>query len=118
VALGFVVREQASDAGDDLAFFIRERADPAAFGTGLFLAQMLRRLSFGGVFEGAGEQRLDRRQGDFFHLCEGDVGSGPLLAPVSADDDFSPAVCEFLNATKILGCEFVCRHDASPQEFP
>jgi hypothetical protein len=116
VALGFVVREQASNAGDDLAFLVRERADPAAFGTGLFLAEMLRRLSFGGVFEGAGEQRLHRRHGDFFHLGEGDVGSGTLLAPVPADDDFSPATSEFLDAAKILSCEFVCGHVASVPE--
>lgn len=116
MTLGFVVRELASDAGDDLAFLVRQRADPAAFGTGLFVAQMLRRLSLGGVFEGAGEQRLHRHQGDFFHLGEGDVGSGTLLAPVPADDDFSPAVSEFLNAAKILGCQFVCGHVASLPE--
>lgn len=118
MSLGFVVCEETPDAGDDLAFLVRERADPAAFGAGLFVAQMLRRLSLGGVFEGAGEQRLHRHHGDFFHLGEGDVGSGTLLAPVPADDDFSPAVSEFLNAAAILGCHCVCGHDASLQRVP
>jgi hypothetical protein len=68
----------------------------------LFVAEVLRRLPFGGVFEGAGKQRLHCRHGDFFHLRERDIGSGTLLAPVLADDDFSPAMSEFLNAAKIL----------------
>lgn len=84
----------------------------------MFVAELFGCLPFGRVFEGAGEQRLDRRHGDFFHLSKGDVGSGPLLAPVPADDDFSPAMSEFLDAAKILGCEFARGHDASLQEFP
>lgn len=118
MSLRFVVGEETPDAGDDLAFLVRERADPAAFGTGLFVAEVFGRLSLGGVFESAGEQRLHRHHGDFFHLGEGDVGSGTLLAPVPADDDFSPAVSEFLNAAAILGCQLVCGHVASLPEFP
>jgi hypothetical protein len=70
------------------------------------------RLSLGSVLENAGEQRLHGGHGDFFHLCEGDVGSGPLLPPVPGDDDFSPAASEFLNAAKILGGGFGCGHVA------
>jgi hypothetical protein len=56
VALRFVVAEEAADACDDLAFLVRERADAAALGAGLFGAEMFGRLSLGSVFESAGEQ--------------------------------------------------------------
>ena len=102
MGLGFVVQEGAADPGHDLAFLMLKRADPAALRTGLFGAEMLGRLLLGGHFQGAGQQRLHGGQGDFFQLREGDVGSGPLLAPVLADDDFSPAMSEFLDAAKIL----------------
>jgi hypothetical protein len=118
VGLRFVVQEGAADACDDLALLVRQRADRAAFGAGLFAAEVLVGLPPGGVFERAGQQRLDRSHGDFFHLGEGDIGTGPLLAPVAGDDDFSPAMSQFLNAAEILGCEFVCCHNASRQEFP
>jgi hypothetical protein len=113
VALRFVVGEEAADAGDNLAFLVRKRADAAARGAGVFGAEVFGRLSLGGVFESAGEQRLHGGHGDFFHLGEGDVGPGSLLAPVTGDDDFSPAASELLNAAKILGCEFACAHVAS-----
>jgi hypothetical protein len=118
VSLRFVVQERAADPGHDRSFLMLERADRAALRTGLFVAEVFRRLPLGRHFEGAGEQRLHGGHGDLFHLREGDVGSGPLLAPVPLDDDFSPAVSEFLNAAKILGCAFVCSHDTSLQEFP
>ena len=113
MALRFVVGEEAADAGDDLALLVRERADAAALGAGLFGAEVFGRLSLGGVFESAGQQRLHGGHGDFFHLCEGDVGPGPLLAPVPGDDDFPPAASEFLNAAKILGGGSGCGHVAS-----
>jgi hypothetical protein len=118
VSLGFVVEEGLAGAGDDLSLFVRERADGAAFRAGLLAAEVFGRLSFGGIFKGAGEQRLHGGHGDIFHLSEGDIGPGSVLAPVPADDDFSPAVSEFLNAAKILGYRFVCGHDASCEEFP
>jgi hypothetical protein len=118
VALRFVVGEEAAGACDDLAWLVRERAEATARGAGLFGAEVFGRLSLGGVFESAGEQRLHGGHGDVFHLCEGDVGAGSLLAPVPGDDDFSPAASEFLNAAKILGGGFGCGHDASQQEFP
>lgn len=118
MSLRFVVQKGAADPGHDLTLFVGERADPAALRTGLFVAQVLGRLLLGGHFQGAREQRLHRGHGDLFHLREGHVGSGPLLAPVLPHDDFSPAVSQFLNAAKILGCEFACRHDASLQRVP
>ena len=118
MSLRFVVQKCAADPGHDRTFLMLERAHPAALRTGLFGAEMLGRLLLGGHFERAGQQRLHGGHGDLFHLCEGDVGSGPLLAPVLPHDDFSPAVSEFLNAAKILGCEFACRHDASLQRVP
>lgn len=99
----FVVPEGAADPGDDLTFLVREGADFAAFGAGLLVAEVFRGLPLGGVFEGAGEQGLHGGHGDLFHLREGDVGPGSLLAPVPVDDDFSPAVSEFLDVAKILG---------------
>jgi hypothetical protein len=113
VALRFVVREEAADACDDLALLVRERADAAALGAGLFGAKVFGRLSPGGVFKSARQQRLHGGHGDFFHLCKGDVGPGPLLAPVPGDDDFPPAASEFLNAAKILGAGSRCGHVAS-----
>lgn len=113
MALRFVVGEEAADACDDLACLVRERADASALGTGLFGAEVFGRLSLGGIFESAGEQRLHGGHGDFFHLREGNVGSRSLLAPVPGDDDFSPAASEFLNAAKILGGGSGCGHVAS-----
>ena len=74
---------------------------------------MFGRLSLGGVFESAGEQRLHGGHGDFFHLREGNVGPRSVLAPVPGDDDFSPATSEFLNAAKILRCGLGCSHVVS-----
>ena len=116
--LRFVVQKCTADPRHDLTLFVGERADPAALRTGLFVAEVLGRLLMGGHFKRAGQQRLHRGHGDLFHLCEGDLRSGPLLAPVLPHDDFSPAVSQFLNAAKILGCEFACRHDASLQRVP
>jgi hypothetical protein len=79
----------------------------------LFGAKVFGRLSPGGVFKSARQQRLHGGHGDFFHLCKGDVGPGPLLAPVPGDDDFPPAASEFLNAAKILGAGSRCGHVAS-----
>jgi hypothetical protein len=118
MGLRFVVQKGAADPGHDLAFLMLEWAHPAALRTGLFLAEVLGRLLLRGHFEGASEQRLHRGHGDLFHLREGHVGSGTLLAPVLPHDDFSPAVSQFLDAAKILGCEFGCRHDASLQWVP
>lgn len=81
-------------------------------------AEVFRRLPLRGVFEGAGEQRLHGGHGDLFHLGEGDVGPGSLLAPVLANDDSSPAASEVLDAAEILRREFGCGHDASLQEVP
>jgi hypothetical protein len=113
MGLRLVVEECVSDAGDDRPFLVLKRAHRAALGAGLLAAEVLGRLPLCGDLEGAGEQRLHSSHGDLFHLCEGDVGSGSLLAPVLADDDFSPAMSELLNPAKILGCELVCRHDAA-----
>lgn len=118
MGLRFVVEEGVADAGDNETFLVRQRAHRAALGTGLLAAEVLGRLPLCRHLEGAGEQGLHRRHGDFFHLCEGDLGTGTLLAPVPLDDDFPPVVSEFLNAAKILRCEFVCCHDASLQEVP
>jgi len=112
------VQKCAADPGHDLTLFVGEWANPAALRTGLFVAEVLGRLPLRGHFEGAGQQRLHRGHGDLFHLREGDVGSGTLLAPVLPHDDFSPAVSQFLDAAKILGCEFGCCHDASLQRVP
>jgi hypothetical protein len=118
VSLRFVVQKCTADPGHDLTLFVGERADPAARGTGLFGSEVLGRLLLGGHFERAREQRLHRGHGDLFHLRQGDVGSGTLIAPVLPHDDFSPAVSQFLNAAKILSCKFACRHDASLQRVP
>lgn len=59
-------------------------------------------LLVGGRLEGSGEQRLDRRHGDFFHLVEVDIEPGPFLAPVLTHDDFSPALGEFRDPPQIL----------------
>jgi hypothetical protein len=95
---GFFVEEAAANASDDLALLGGERADTAALGAGLLVAEVLGRLALGGVFESAGKQRLHSRHGDVFHLGKRDIGPGPLLAPVPGDDDFSPAAGEFLDA--------------------
>jgi hypothetical protein len=118
MGLRFVVEEGVPDACDDLPWLVRERADRAALGAGLFAAEVLVRLPLRGNFEDAGQQRLHGRQGDLFHLGEMDVGSGPPIAPVLTDDDFAPAPSEFLNTAKILGCELACGHDVSPQGLP
>jgi len=112
----FVMEEGVAHASHDGPLLIREGAHRAALRTRLLATEVFRRLTLGGDFECAGEQRLHGGHGDFFHLCESDIGPGPLLAPVLTDDVFSPAVSEFLNAAKILGCEFACGHVASVPE--
>ena len=66
------------------------------------MAEVFCRLPLRRHLKGAGEQRLHGGHGHLFHLRECDIGSGSLLTPVLADDDFSPAMSEFLDTSKIL----------------
>lgn len=77
----------------------------------------LPRLLLGRHFQSSGEQGVDGRHGDVFHLRQVDVESGAVLAPVLPDDDFSPPLCQFLDSTQVFGGQFPCGHIASLQAF-
>lgn len=112
MGLRFVVEEGVADTRDDRPLLVCQRTEHATLRARLFVTEVLG-LPLRGDFEGAGQQGLHGGHGDLFHLRESDIEAGPILAPVLSDDDFSPAAGEFLNAAKILGCEFLCGHVAS-----
>jgi hypothetical protein len=80
----------------------------------VLLAQ-LAGLLLAGHLQGAGQQAAHGGDADVFHLGQVHVQAGPLLAPVLADNDFSPALGQFLDALEIFSGRFACSHDASMQ---
>jgi hypothetical protein len=114
--LRFVVEEGGADPRHDGPLRVLQRTNVPARGTGV-LCPELHRLLLRRRLEGPGEQGLDGRHGDIFHLREVDVQSRSVLAPVLPDDDFSPAPRQFLDAAQILGGRLPGCHVASLQEF-
>jgi hypothetical protein len=109
--LGFVMGK-GSAAGRDLAVFADEGAGLTAVGAGLVIAEVLGLLG-GGIFEGAGEESAQGGPSDGFHVVEGDIESGSVIAPLVADDDFAPALGKLEDAVEILGRRRPCHKGTS-----
>jgi len=105
MSLRFVVQKRVADPRHDRPLLVLKRAHRAAIRTRLLAAEVFRRLPLRRDLEGARQQRLHGGHGHVFHFGERDLGPGAFLAPVLADDDFSPAVSQFPDPAKILGCE-------------
>jgi hypothetical protein len=66
-------------------------------------------------FHGSGQQATHGREAHVFHLRQIDVQTGPLVTPVLAHNDFSPAPGQFFDTLEIFGGRLACSHDASLQ---
>jgi hypothetical protein len=66
------------------------------------LVTQLRGLLLRRFLQRAGQQAAYGRYPDFFHLGQIDIQTRPLLAPLLANDDLSPALGQFLDPPEIL----------------
>jgi hypothetical protein len=102
MSLRLVMLDRRTGPHNDGPLLFSERTVSSTARTGVSVAE-LSGLLVGGRLEGPGEEGLDGGHGDFFHLVEVDIEAGSVLAPVLADDDFSPAFGEFGDALQIFG---------------
>jgi hypothetical protein len=114
MSLRFVVVEGTTAAHHDRSVFMLDWAHPSTIRTRLLFTQ-LAGLLLGRRFQRPRQQTTYGRHADLFHLGQINVQAGALLTPVLADDDFSPALGEFLDSPQIFRDRFPCSHVASVQ---
>jgi hypothetical protein len=76
----------------------------------------LSRLLLRCTLQSSGQQTAYGRHADILHLGQINVQAGTLFAPLLLDDDFSPALCQFLDPLEIFRCQLPCSHVASLQQ--
>jgi hypothetical protein len=114
MGLRFIVRKGGAGSHDNRPLLSLNRAHLSALRTGLFRAQLIR-LSQSRDLQRACQQCLDGRHSNIFHLRQRHIQARPLFTPVLLDDDFSPALRQFLDVFEIFAREFARRHVASLQ---